>query len=223
MSDADRGPRLSDEEILSVFAEFEDEQLQAGQIADDLPIEEDRLRERLDELEELDLLRRDDEDLPGEQWRLTEDGRERAQVPEDEIESTVEAQATKTTGSEAPPLREETPESPPPDPDDDPFGSMPSSPEGEVEAFVAAETPDVEQRRREAIRRVYEYLRQHGPATRADLEADVFPDATGTYERSDTWWDELVRPGLGTIPAVDRLPNGDAWDVSEDGADSPSA
>lgn len=216
MNDADRGPRLSDEDILSVFTEFDDEQLAAGRIADDLPIEVDRLRERLEELEELDLLDRAEVSRPGEQWRLTDAGLERAGIPEAEIESGVEAQATKTTGSEAPPLREETPASPPPDPDDDPFGSMPSSPAAEVEAVAAAESPEIEQHRRKAIRRIYEYLRQHGPATRADLEADVFPDATGAYKRPDAWWDELVRPGLETIPAVVRLPDGDAWDVPED-------
>lgn len=214
MVDPERGPTVTDEAILAVFAAFEADQLRPRQVADELPIDEDRLRDRLDELHERDLLRRVDEDLPGDRWQLSAEGADSAEMPERDVETELEAQATKITDAGTAPRAEETPESPPPDPNEDPFGSMPASPEDEIEAFARAETPETERRRREAIRQVYAYLREHDRATRETLESAVFPDASGSYERSEDWWDDLVRPGLESIPAVTYDDDRDEWQLS---------
>lgn len=217
MADESRGPTVTDEEILAVFENTDDEPLQTGDVADDLPIPEHELRERLDDLHERDLVVPADGDLPGEQWRLTTDGRAAVDVPEEELESDVEAQATKTTDVAASTRDEETPATPPPDPDADPSGDLAASPMAEVEAFAGAESPAVERERRSAIREVYGYLRQHGPATREDLQDDVFPDASGGYPTPEEWWDDLVRPGLDTLPGVNYREADDAYAVSVEG------
>lgn len=222
MGHPDRGPTVTDDEILSVVANHDEERLRPGEIADDLPIPEHVLRERLDDLYERDLVDVSEDDVAGEQWRLTDDGRDLAQVPEEEVETDVEAQATKTTGTETTPLEDETPESPPPDPGTDPAGPLPDSPTEEIEAFVGAETPEVEQQRREALRAVYAYLRRHGPATRDDLETDVFSSERGGYQRPEDWWDDLVRPGLDTLPGVTRQETEDAWRFTG-GQEAPSS
>lgn len=104
----------------------------------------------------------------------------------------------------------------------DPLGDLPDSPSEEIEAFAGAETPAVEDRRREALRAVYAYLRRHEQATRDDLEADVFPEASGAYQRPEDWWNDLVRPGLETLPGVTSGESGDAWRVAGGHETAPS-
>lgn len=61
MGDPDREPRVSDEEILSVFARSDETDLIAAEVADELPIHHDTLNDRLDDLYERGLLESEDE------------------------------------------------------------------------------------------------------------------------------------------------------------------
>lgn len=51
-----RPPKVSDEDILSVFAEHEDRILWTAEVADELPIRQDSLSERLNDLASRNLL-----------------------------------------------------------------------------------------------------------------------------------------------------------------------
>lgn len=205
--DGASGPDVSDREIVTVLAETDEPWLRAADVTDDLPIDAERLRDRLDDLHERGLVERAD-DLPGEQWRPAE-GVD-ATVPESEVETDTEAQAT-VTGTETPAQEIETPESPPPEPQESVPGEPYRPPEDAFEAFDPPGTPEQTAQRREALRQAYAYLRERERASRDDLVSAVFPEARGAYEQPDDgWWEEVVRPGLAQLPDVES-DDGDEW------------
>lgn len=224
MSDADRGPDVTDREILSVFANADERRLQVKDVADELPLPIEILSDRLDDLYERGLLVRDD-DGPGVRWHLAPDVDEELTIPEEEVETEVEAQASKTTGAETSPREEETPETPPPDPQEGPTEPPHDPAPDEIEAFDPPGTAEERDLRRGALRRAYVYLRKRGTARREDFEDDVFPQAPGAYDSPDEgWWEDVVRPGLDTLPDV-ATPEGDGeWRFTgDDSADASEA
>lgn len=140
-------------------------------------------------------------------------------IPDEAVETDVEAQATKATGVEAETRDQESPESPPPDPQEDPVGSVRQTPPDVTEAFDPPGTPQEVDSRRDALRQVHEYLRTGGPADREDVQTDVFPEASAAYDRPDEWWDELVRPGLEAFEGVIFREEDGTWRVVEDSDD----
>ncbi|PSP75645.1 hypothetical protein BRC81_14760 [Halobacteriales archaeon QS_1_68_20] len=210
MGDADRGPRVTDREILAVFAEMDGNVLHDEDVADELPLSNELLVDRLDDLEERGLVETADEDVPGERWRLTAAGQRAADLPEPEVETDVEAQAAKTTDSATATREEETPESPPPDPQEgegsppgDPSAQLPSEVPG-LEAFDPPGDTRQKERRRGLVRRAYAYLREQGAATRENFVADVYSTTPADYEDPDDRWEQVVGPGLETLPTVEK-------------------
>lgn len=211
MGDATRGPDVTDQEILAVFANSDDQRLTTREAVAELPIPEENLIDRLEDLYERGLLARDDEVEPGERWRLTSDGEDAIDVSDDEVESQIEAQASKTTGTETTPREVETSESPPPDPQEDTLGPLHESVVDAIELFEPPGDVEETEPRRDALRYAYDYVRRSERAERGDLVSDVFPDASGAYEEPEQWWEELIRPGLGTLPGVESSGDGEAW------------
>ncbi len=215
MGDADRGPRVTDREILAVFAETDVDVLHDEDVAEELPVSNELLVDRLDDLEGQGLVETADEDLPGERWRLTAAGERAADLPEPEVETDVEAQAAKTTDAATSTREEETPESPPPDPQEGEGGPRagPSAPLASevagLEGFDPPGDPRQKERRRGLVRRAYAYLRKQGAATREEFVADVYATTPADYDDPEDWWEEVVRPGLETLPTVER--DGDEW------------
>lgn len=213
MSDADRGPVVTDEEIAAVLTNREEDWLRAREVADDLPISTEEAIDRLDDLYERDLVERRED--PAEAWRLAPGAEEELSVREAAVETEVEAQASKVAGAESSPREEETPESPPPDPGTDPLGPVHDFPEDTIEAFEPPGTPEEQELRRDALRQVYAYVRERGPVDRATLEADVYPSAPAGYDSSEAWWEETVGRGLEAMPGVTRSEGG-RWHVTAD-------
>lgn len=209
MDDANADPEVSDEEILVVLDETDESWLRVEDIAEELPTDADRLQDRLDDLYNRELLDRDTDDPRGEQWQLTQEGRERATVPESEVETDVEAQAAKTTGVESPTTDEETPDTPPEDPQETVPGKPHRRADDAIEAFDPPGTPIQKDERRTALRQAHEYLRERGSVTREEFTSEVFPDAQGAYDAPDAgWWDDVIRPGLEQLPTVERADDG---------------
>lgn len=216
MSDAGRGPVVSDQEILAVFESADEQRLLTREAADELPISIEELADRLDDLNERGLLVLEDEGaLEDDQWSLTPEAFDEITISDEEVETKIEAQATKTTGSETSPREEETPESPPPDPQAGPLEPITDATADVLEAFDPPGTPDEQALRREALRHTYAYLRERGGAGREEFEADVFPGASGAYDSPDDWWDEVIRPGLEAHPGIIASEEDDGWRFSE--------
>lgn len=57
--------------------------------------------------------------------------------------------------------------------------------------------------RREALRAIVEYLREHGTATPAEFRDEVYPDHTAGYTDGEdpalSWWKNAMYPALGSI------------------------
>lgn len=223
MSDADRGPDVSNREIVAVFERMDERRLRPKEVADELPISLDRLSDRLDDLHEQGVLVRDDEGLPTARWRLGPQADD-VSISDESVETDTEAQASKVAGTESPPRAEETPETPPPDPGtDDPYGTdVPAA--YEIDAFEPPGTPEERDLRREALRRAYAYLRQRDEARRQEFESDVFPEVSAGYESADDgWWEQVIRPGLGSLSDVTSSDEGNRWRFTGDGhADGPT-
>lgn len=217
MGDADRGPTVTDREILAVFANVDRDALQADDVAAELPIPVETVSDRLADLSERGLLDPAGEDLPGERWRLAPDVDEDATAPDETVETDVEAQASKVTGTETAPRDLETAETPPPDPQEERGEPLHRPAPDPLQAFDPPGTPEEKDRRRGALRRAYAYLRKRGTATRADLETDVYPGAPGGYDDPGEWWAEVVRPGFDALPDVEPAGDTEDAEVDEDG------
>lgn len=72
-----------------------------------------------------------------------------------------------------------------------------------IDAFEPPGTPGERNRRREALRRAYAYLRERETARQEDFESDVFPEAPAGYDSpADGWWDQVVAPALRSLSDV---------------------
>lgn len=203
MGDPDREPRVSDEEILSVFARSDDTNLIVTEVADELPIHHNVLDDRLDDLYERGLLERADESR-GTVWTLVSDVEDDLVIPESEVETDVEAQTTAATGSETPPQQEETPPESQPAPTEQPSGpeATEESPIDAIETFDPPGSSTNRERKREALRAAYRYLRTHDSAESDDFKTDVFPNHPAAYEDPNDWWQEVISSGLEVVPDV---------------------
>lgn len=215
MADADRGPTVSDEEILAVFATLDGDRFQVTTVADELPLAADSLVDRLDDLEERGLLVRE-ADTPRDTWGLAPGVAADSGLDDVRVETAVEAQAAKETGAETPPLEAETPRTPPPDPQTDPQGPVRRTPAEALEAFEPPGTAEQRERRRAAVLAAYRYLREQGRADRAAIESAVHSAAHGGYDRPGDWWEEVVRPGLEELPGVSEVGEGEEWVYTAD-------
>lgn len=78
--------------------------------------------------------------------------------------------------------------------------------------------------RREALRAVVEYLRDHGTAEPADFREEVYPDHPARYttgkDPARSWWKNAMYPGLGAVAErTDRVEKADTtgrWSFVED-------
>lgn len=206
---------VDDEEILTVFAETDAGPLRPDQVAEDLPISTEDLRDRFDDLDERDLIRRNDDRQSGTVFHLTEEGASRLDVPDEDVVTSIEAQAT-GTGTQSTTRDQETPDSPPPEPGEETAQPPYEPPADLIEAFDPPGTPEQKDQRREALRTAYEYLRDRGRVSRSEFVESVFPDAPGAYEEpTDGWWTEVIQPGLDHLPGPEPDDGDDAWRFDE--------
>lgn len=222
MSDAP-STDVGEEAILTVFARRDEDRLRPPEVAEDLPAPVEDLRDDIENLSEQGLLVRDADRQSGTTYSLTPEGQERADVPESELATDVEAQAT-ATGTQSTPRDQETAATPPAEPGESESNPPYEVPESDVEAFDPPGTPAEQTRRRSALRAAYKYLRDRGSADRADFVEDVYDRAPAGYDDPDDWWNEVVEPGLGHLDgaepgegATDEEPPAE-WVFDEDAA-----
>lgn len=212
MGDPDHEPRVSDEEIISVFARSDDDTLMVMEVADELPIRHTVLDDRLNDLYERGLLDRVDASR-GTEWSLVLDSESEDDlvISESEVETDVEAQTAATTGPDTPPQQEEDPTESQQAPTEEPRGPEVTD-EPTIDAIETFDPPGSsadQERKREALRAAYTYLRKRTSADKEDFKSDVFPEHPGTYENPDNWWREVISPGLEAVSDVET--HDDEW------------
>jgi len=209
---------LGDDELLAVIARSDADAVLDRDVAEQVPAPVETVRDRLEDLYERGDLELAEEDTRGRTWRLDESVDPESLPTEGEIETDVESQARGDDLTEAPPDHAETA----PEPESHPEEPAPID-DAVADAIDAIDLPGdatEKERRREAVRTAYLYLRKRGRADREDFVADVHPEAPGEYADPDGgWWEEVIRPGLERLPDVERDAN--AWSYAGTPDDRP--
>ena len=197
-----RKPRVTDEDLLDVFRSTSDPVLSTAEVADAVPIKRRGTLNRLQALEE-------DGELESKQiggrntvWWFV--GGER--ITPDERAVDEDAEKARTVRDRR---REDTPDAPESDAVDDPLEDV-EFPAGRDREECSA-----------AVYAARDYLREHGPATKRDLVAEVMPDhplgydVDGALEKVEAgdryrgaWWRRVVKPGLKALPDVEAPARG---------------
>jgi hypothetical protein len=69
--------------------------------------------------------------------------------------------------------------------------------------------------RRDALERAWEYLAEHDTVTDREFKRSVFPSHKAGYDTAEGWW-SFVRPRLAQLPGVDGPgEDGTAWEYAQ--------
>ena len=192
-----RKPRVSDRDLLDVFRSTADPVLSTAEVADAAPIKRRGVLNRLRDLEE-----------DGELESKQRGGRNTVWWLVDERDVSDTDRRSPATEDPAP-VDEERDTPPESDAVDDALEDVDFPAGREREACSAA------------VYAARDYLREHGPATKRDLVAEVMPDhplgydVDGALEKVEAgdryrgaWWRRVVKPGLKALPDVEAPARG---------------
>lgn len=73
---------------------------------------------------------------------------------------------------------------------------------------TALDALDLDADRREAVRAIYEHLRDAGTARKSDFTDEVYPDHSAGYQSPGGWWNALGKDALGELPDVKKPAEG---------------
>lgn len=62
-----------------------------------------------------------------------------------------------------------------------------------------------------ALKAAYRYLSECEQASKQDFIDDVYPDDQAGYDNEETWWRNVIRPGLTELPRVEKPHAGGRW------------
>lgn len=82
---------------------------------------------------------------------------------------------------------------------------------GEISQLDLPGQGEVEERRRDAVRAVYERLREEGEASTSDLQAVAWEVAGETYSDERSLWKNCVYPALGKLSDVETAGPSGRW------------
>lgn len=126
-------------------------------------------------------------------WRLLENDDDREDVPAD-VER-AEPPADQDTRQPRDHDRRDAPPESPPQADETDLTSLPNQ-VAELDLPGSGDTLDA---RHGAVLACVRYLREHGQATKADFQADVYPDRSAGYQSDDGWWNTIGNQGLAQL------------------------
>jgi hypothetical protein len=195
-----RKPRVTDEDLLDVFRSTSDPVLSTAEVADAVPIKRRGTLNRLQALEEDGAL--ESKQIGGRNtvWWL------------------VDERDVSDTDRRSPPTAD-------PAPVDEEHDTPPEAPESDAVDDALEDVDFPAGREREAcsaaVYAARDYLRDHGPATKREIVAEVMPehplgyDVDGALEKVEAgdryrgaWWRRVVKPGLKALPDVEAPARG---------------
>jgi len=195
-----RKPRVTDEDLLDVFRSTSDPVLSTAEVADAVPIKRRGTLNRLQALEEDGAL--ESKQIGGRNtvWWL---------VDERDVSDTDRRSPTTADPAPVDEEHDTPPEAPESDAVDDALEDVDFPAGREREACSAA------------VYAARDYLRDHGPATKREIVAEVMPehplgyDVDGALEKVEAgdryrgaWWRRVVKPGLKALPDVEAPARG---------------
>lgn len=220
-SSVGRKPRVDDGDILDVFREHGDPVLSTAEVADELPIKRRGTLNRLQQLEDDDVIQSKPIGGRNTVWWLDD-------VPGDEDLHTANARlhtVADESGADVPGPDRRAPAL---------EGDIPSDVAEALEAAIADEDTHAipghvdREAALAAVRASYEYVQENGPAGKSDIVPAVMPEhslgydveeALAKIENEDeqyrgSWWRKVVRPAFGKLEDV-KYKNGSGWGPSE--------
>lgn len=69
----------------------------------------------------------------------------------------------------------------------------------------ALERLDLDDEARRAVRRVFDLLVELESVSATEAKEQVYPEYSAGYGSPDAWWDDGVRPALGSLPGVEQV------------------
>ncbi|MDL0134970.1 hypothetical protein [Halobacterium salinarum] len=192
-----RKPRVTDEDLLDVFRSTSDPVLSTAEVADAVPIKRRGTLNRLQALEEDGAL--ESKQIGGRNtvWWLVDE----RDVSDTDRRSPATADPAPVGEERDTPLESDVV--------DDALEKVDFPAGRELEACSAA------------VYAARDYLRDHGPATKREIVAEVMPehplgyDVDGALEKVEAgdryrgaWWRRVVKPGLKALPDVEAPARG---------------
>lgn len=201
-----RKPRVTNSDLLDVFRSTTDPVLSTAEVADALPIKRRGTLNRLRRLEDAGKL--DSKQIGGRNtvWWLDEGN---VSVT-DTLEEARQEPATDAARSESGERSADTV--------DDTQAESGLDVDAAIEAVDTPGSGETLQRRREALREMYDYLREHGTARRRDFEEIVDTEDVG-YGSFNSFWTNYVKAkdALKQLPNVDPPGEGEhTWYYTAD-------
>lgn len=195
-TDGGRKPRVTDDDLLAVFDDTDDPVLSTAEVADRLPIKRRGTLDRLRRLEDQgDVASKSIGGRNTVWWSVDDDD-----VQDDRAGEDIAATGSSTPATDAP--RDQDP------------APVQDQQDGDVQARIdALDLPgsgETLAARRDAIRRLYDYLQDQGTAQKSDFLDQIDADAVG-YASAGSFWSNCVkgRDSLQSLPGVDAPGEGE--------------
>ena len=211
-----RKPRVTDEDLLDEFRATTDPVLSTAEVADAVPIKRRGTLNRLRDLEDAGTL--DSKQIGGRNtvWWLAEDAGRSRPTP-DQSPANSDAVEGEIQGSIETSLDEDRP-------GEHVGETADETPETLDDAIAGVDTPgsgENREKREQALRDAYEYLRAEGQAQRSDFK-DLLGDDVGYSGGFHSWWTNYGTDALKQLPNVDPPGEGEhTWYYTgDDGAES---
>jgi len=189
-------PKVKPRDVLAVFDRRDDrgEPLTAPELAEALNCSRRTALNRLGDLDDDGLLRSKQVGGRSRVYWTPIDGRD--VPPASSEDSSPESGVDSAPDSDSEGIDEKAPHAP----------RERSDAPADLEAAIDATGLDVE--RREALRAMYAYLREHGSARKSDFTSDVYSEHPAGYGSPGGWWNKLGKEALASLPGVSKPAEG---------------
>jgi DNA-binding Lrp family transcriptional regulator len=193
---AGRPPEVSDKEILELIRLTDDPVLTTAEIAQSLPIGQRAVLNRLSELHNQGIVNRKNLDDQYSVWWIPSSSQVMLQPQIQAYEQKVEDYRHRSK----------------PAPSEDTVREL-------ITEIDIPGSDETEEKRREAIKAAYEFLRNRREAAKQDFIENIFTEYGAGYSSARAWWEKLIRPALKQFPTVKSPPQGGSWEYRDQNID----
>gem|GEM_PF-866297 len=193
---AGRPPEVSDKEILEPIQLTDDPVLTTAEIAQHFPIGQRAVLNRLADLHGEGVVSRKNLDDQYSVWWIPSSSQVMLQPQIQAYEQKVEDYRQRSQ----------------PAPSEDTVQEL-------IQEIDIPGSDESEEKRREAIKAAYEFLRNRRDAAKQDFIENVFTEYAAGYSNARAWWEKLIRPALKQFPTAQSPSQGGSWKYRDQNID----
>lgn len=184
------------DDVLAVFDQVRGPVITTGDVADHLDVSRETARRKLGELYDQKRVDRRKRDTHVYYWRVDDD------VQDGQPREDIAARGSSPAADDAP--------APDPAPVQDQPADVDDDVQAQIDALDLPGSGETLAARRDAIRRLYDYLQDQGTAQKSDFLDQIDADAVG-YASAGSFWSNCVkgRDSLKSLPGVDAPGEGE--------------